>query len=441
MSRLPPAALAALALLAARPAAAQPAPGAPPPPARELLTLADALRLARENQPQLRQARAGTLAAAARAAEARAPLLPQVGASAAYTRSTTNVRSGYPALSAPRDETLSLGASASQLLWDFGQTSGRWSAARAGAEAQRWSERAALLQAIQGARSAFFAARAARDLVKVARETLSNQEAHLRQIQGFVDVGRNPAIDLAQVRTDRANAEVQLINAENGYDTARAQLNLAMGLERSTDYDVADDTLPPVDGEDATTDQLLPEALRARPDVAALELQRTAQEATLAAVQGGYLPSLGLSGAVRNDGGLPLTGAAWNWSATATLSWNLFQGGLTSAQVDETRANLASTDAQLAGLRQQVRLDVEQARLAVRSAKATVRAAGEALGNARERLRLAEGRYQAGAGSVIELGDSQVALTSAGAQAVQAEYDLSAARAQLLRALGRVPAP
>ncbi len=443
MSRLPLAALAALALLAPRPGAAQQAPAAPPPaaPARELLTLSDAVRLARENQPQLRQARAGTLAATARAAEARSALFPQLGASAAYTRSTTNVRSGYLPLAGTRDETLSLGASASQLLWDFGQTSGRWQAARASAEAQRWSERAALLQAVLGARSAFFAARAAHDLVKVARETLANQEAHLRQIQGFVDVGRNPAIDLAQARTDRANAQVQLINAENGYDTAKAQLNLAMGVERSTDYDVADDTLPPVEGEDGTTDELLPEALRARPDVAALEQQRRSLEATLSAVQGGYLPSLGVTGAVRNDGALPLAGAAWNWSATATLNWNLFQGGLTGAQVEEARANVTSADSQLAGLRQQVRLDVEQARLAVRAAKVARGAAGEALVNARERLRLAEGRYQAGAGSVIELGDSQVALTAAGAQSVQAEYNLSTARAQLLRALGRIPSP
>jgi outer membrane protein len=57
--------------------------------------------------------------------------------------------------------------------------------------------------------------------------------------------------------------------------------------------------------------------------------------------------------------------------------------------------------------------------------------------NARERLRLAEGRYQAGAGSLLELSDAQVALTAAAAQQVRAEYELAAARAALLRALGR----
>ncbi len=59
--------------------------------------------------------------------------------------------------------------------------------------------------------------------------------------------------------------------------------------------------------------------------------------------------------------------------------------------------------------------------------------------NARLRLKLAEGRYEAGVGSAIELGDAQVALTHAGAQRVQAQFNLSTARAQLLAALGRPP--
>jgi outer membrane protein len=57
--------------------------------------------------------------------------------------------------------------------------------------------------------------------------------------------------------------------------------------------------------------------------------------------------------------------------------------------------------------------------------------------NAREQLRLAEGRYSSGVGSIIELGDAQIAATSAAAQVVQADFNLATARAQLLTALGR----
>ncbi len=430
------AALALAALAAAGPALAQ-APAAAP---ARVLTLEEAVRTAAQVQPQIRQARAGSEAAAARADEARAPLLPQLAGSAAYERATSN---GAPSglRSAPHGSwdtsgTWSFGARLSQLVWDFGQGTGRYRAAQASASAQRETERAAGLQVLLVVRTAYFAARAAKDLVAVARETLANQEAHLRQIQGFVEVGTRPEIDLAQARTDRANARVQLINAENGYEVAKAQLNLAMGIEGPTDYDIGDETLPSVPGEDGSGDELLGEALRARPEVASLASQVSAQQATLGSIRGGYLPSLSVSTGVTDVG--PTPGQTyWNWDATATLSWNLFQGGLTRAQVQEAEANLDGLDAETAALRQQIRLDVEQARLAVRAAQGALAAAGEALANARERLRLAEGRYQTGAGSIIELGDAQVALTAAGAQRIQAQYSVSTARAQLLRALGR----
>ena len=439
----------ATALLLAGAAAPQPAATAPQTPApttTRVLTLEEALRLARQNQPQLGQARAGVEAARARADEARAPLLPQLSGYASYQRTTRNFAARPGSLPSGSAQTgtsswdttdyWSFGATLSQLVWDFGQSTGRFDAAKENAAAQGQSELSTGLQVLLSVRTAFFAARAARDLVGVALETLENQEAHLRQVQGFVEVGTRPAIDLAQARTDRANAQVQLISAENGYRTARAQLNQAMGIEGPTDYEIADEALPAVRGEDEPLEALLAEALARRPDVAALEAQVRAQRATLGSVGAGYLPSLGVSTGV-TDTGPALGSTVWNWNAAATLSWNLFQGGLTRAQVQEARANLDGLAAQLASLRQQVRLDLEQARLGVRAAKAVLAAAGEALLNARERLRLAEGRYQTGAGSILELGDAQVAVSSAGGQRVQADYALASARARLLAALGR----
>jgi outer membrane protein len=441
-------------LLAASTAAASAADQAPPSSdsaprpapaaARRVLTLAEAVRNARERQPQLLQAQAGTRAASARTDEARSGLLPQLTGSASYSRETANfaprpgltTTAGRASSSFDTVNFYSFGATLSQLIYDFGQTSGRWRAAQASADAQRDTEQATLNQVTLGVQTAFFTARAAKDLVGVARDNLTNQDAHLRQIEGFVRAGTRPEIDLAQARTDRANAAVQLINAQNVYETSKAQLNQAMGVEAATDYEVASDTLPPLEGEEQPLDALLQEALGRRPDYAALQQQARSQELTLSSVKGGYGPALGVSTGI-TDVGQSLDATAWNWNATATLTWNIFQGGLTRAQSQEAQANLDSARAQIDGLRQQVRVDVVQAQLAVRANKEALSASGEALVNARERLRLAEGRYQAGVGSVIELGDAQVALTTAAAQRVQAEYNLASSRAQLLRALGR----
>ena len=271
----------------------------------------------------------------------------------------------------------------------------------------------------------------------VAHETLANQERHLEQIQGFVEVGTRPPIDLAQARTERANARVQLINAENGYATAKAQLNQAMGVEAPTDYDVADESFPAVAGEERPLEPLLDEALRARPELAALANQIRAQELTLHSVEGAYWPTLSLSTGVADGAGTLGDLGRLELDGRRQLELVPLPGRPHPRPGRRGEGAALERPGAARCRRQQVRLEVEQARLAVRAAAAALGASGEAVTNARERLRLAEGRYQTGVGSILELSDAQLALTNAAAQQVQAEYNLAAARARLVKALGR----
>jgi outer membrane protein len=411
----------------------------------DVLTLDEALRLARANHPQLHASRAQTEASQARLAEAKAPLLPQVSGNASYQQGTYNQaptpgvsQSGFSSSATSGDTRsyYSAGVTANELIYDFGQTTGKWNAAKATLRSQEENERNSVVQVAFYLRSAYFIAAAARALVKVAEDTLRNQGAHLKQTQGFVEAGTHPEIDLAQARTDYANAKVQLINAHVAYDTDKALLNQAMGVERGTDYEVADPPADPIAGEDTSTDAILPVALKARPDLLSLARQIDSQELTMKSIKGSYAPSLGFTAGL-TDQGYELDTLVWNWTAKLSLNWQIFGGGITEAQVREARANTAVLRAQYDLQRQQVRADVEQARLGVRAAKATIEATHEAAVNARVRLGLAEGRYGAGIGSMIELGDSQVALTAASAQEIQAVFNLATARARLLQALGQ----
>ncbi len=419
-------ALGALLLAAPWPGAAAEAPASPGP----VVTLEEAVRSALARQPKLRQAEAGARAADARSDQARAGLRPQVTASAQAER--------YAPTSGLSDRAASSWGgqlAASQVLYDpAGARS--WRAAQAGAEALRDSAGGARLDVVSGARAAFFAARAGRDLARVARETVENNRAHLRQVEAFVEVGTQPPIALAKARADLASAQLALIQAENGRASARALLAEAMGLTEWGALEVADDTLSPVEGEDGPLEPLLAEALAGRPELASLRAQRRSAEDGRAASQAGHLPSVSAR-ASAGEAGPGLDRLSSSWSAGVALSWRLFDGGLADAKVREADADLEALAAQDEALRTSIRVALEQARLGVRAARSSVEAAGEAEASAREQLRLAEGRYQAGAGSILELGDAQVAASTAAAQRVQAEYDLSSARAALLRALGR----
>lgn len=371
-----------------------------------MLSLQDAVQIAQRNQPRLQQARAESDAADARGKQARANLLPQLTGTLNYQRTTSNfvlrpgaVPNNFTA-PAPTFDTFNffaVGVTVNQLIYDFGQTIERWRAAKALTKAQQVNERAVWQQVLFDVRSSFFAARAAKALVGVARDTLANQEKHLHQIEGFVAVGTRPEIDVAQARTDRANSQVQVIQAENSYVTAKARLNQAMGREQTTDYEITDDTLPALENEDAEPEELLSEAERRRPDLLVLQERLRAQELTVRSLIGGYAPTLGLSSTF-SDAGSRLNDLGWNWNVSVGLTWPLFQGGLTMAQVQEARANALAVRSQINTLRLQLRYELEQARSLLRAAKATLDYADDALFNARERLRLAEGRYETGVG-------------------------------------------
>ena len=421
------------------------------PPARPL-SLAEAEAAALHNQPSLTEARGQLEAAEGKVEQARAPYLPQVLGTGIYKRttanftptpgltqspgSTTNPLNNPPPVSwDPRFNYYQLVGTATQLIYDFGLTSNRWRAADASRDAARDGERTAEVQALFNVRRAFFQARAQHDLVAVAEETVRNQEKHVEQTRAFVRTGIQPDINLATVLTALANAKVQLVTAQNNDAVAMAQLAQAMGAPASGSYVIADDDFRAIAGEDGPPGPLVDRAFRTRPELANLVNQRRAQELTVEATRGGYGPAL--SGVANvTETGSTVSSPVPNWYAGVSLSWNIFQGGLTRGQVREANGTLQNLNGQEQAERLQVQVDVEQARLAVQAAKATIGAAGEALTNARDQLTLAEGRYEHGLGSAVELGDAQVAYTSAEAQVVQAKFGLASARAQLLAALG-----
>jgi outer membrane protein len=272
----------------------------------------------------------------------------------------------------------------------------------------------------------------------VADKTLANQEKHLAQIQAFVEVGTRPEIDLAQARTDVANARVALLRAQHGFATAKENLKLVMGVAEAHDYDVSDSVMPELPEELLPTTELVQRANQWRPELAALSRQLHAQSLRTRAAKGRLGPAINLNGSL-SKAGIELGDLRTNTFVGLSASWNLLQSGTALATIREQSANQIALEADLIGLEQRVRVELEQARLTIEAAKAALTASDEALESARARLGLAEGRYEAGVGNAIELGDAQLALTGAAAQRVQMEYNLAIARAQLLAALGKSP--
>src|SRR5581483_6040015 len=104
----------------------------------------------------------------------------------------------------------------------------------------------------------------------------------------------------------------------------------------------------------------------------------------------------------------------------------------------EAEANRRQLLEQERALKNSLRLETAQARAALESAHEEVLAAAKLPEASRDRRDLAEGRYQAGVGSIIELDDAQLAFVNAQFQQISAALDVATARARLDHALGRI---
>ena len=134
------------------------------------VTLDQAEQAAETQAPAVREARADAAAGQARTEVARAPALPQVKIEGIYERTTGNRRQ-RPGRTTFVDNSWTTynwyeaRATASQLLWDFGHTLNRWRAAEARAVALNDTARASLLEALSTVRTAYFNARATKELI------------------------------------------------------------------------------------------------------------------------------------------------------------------------------------------------------------------------------------------------------------------------------------
>jgi outer membrane protein TolC len=125
------------------------------------------------------------------------------------------------------------------------------------------------------------------------------------------------------------------------------------------------------------------------------------------------------------------------WTAALSLSWLLWDGGKSSADVQVARANLQASIAQRDELLVTLTSGLESARAQIDANKANVQASTEAVTAARAQLKLAEARYAQGLGSQIELADAQTAVTTAEGNLVTAQWQLADAWAELRRAIGQ----
>jgi outer membrane protein len=416
---------------------AQPAGNEPP-----RLTLEQAVRTALEKHPILQSSEFAVQSAEARVKQAQSSYYPQVGGSAVQTNGSLRTNALFRpsgTLIEPNQSDVNVGVTASQLIYDFGQTKHRVESQRADRARIEKEAVARRADVVLGVQRTFLSVLKRQRLVQIADETVRERDTIKQQVDTLFRNQIKSKLDLGLVQVQLSDAEFAVIQARNDLSSAFAELNHAMGVEGVSSYELEDVSVEVTRPD--LLDSLLSEAQSQRPELLALkERVRTAENRIKAASSQHYpiLQAVGSAGDTEHISNRPLLQEGGWWGAGAIVSVPFFTGFLIQNQVAEATTQRREAESIYLALLQDIQLQVKENFLAVVTLIQQVKVAQQQVAIGREVLGLARQRYKLGLSSIVEVTQSEVAVTAAETRLAETQYNAKIAEAQLRYAVGGI---
>lgn len=296
-----------------------------------------------------------------------------------------------------------------------------------------------------------------RESEKSITETVNNTETMYKQ-------GLASEYDLLTAQVQLSNLRPTIVQTENSIKSAKLLFKMYLGLPEGADFTLAgslDDFAEEVAMATVPTNEV---DLSNNADLRALELQSKLLEHQLKLVNASRLPTVAaftnfiysgndntmdfssmMGGGFGGAGGAGGSGGSsakkeWWWqnplSAGISISIPLFSGGKNINKAHEIRNTLSQLSLQKDYLRQSVNVQVESAFNNILAAREKMTSNEITVRQAQKAYEIAEVRYNAGTGTILELNSSELSLTQAKLNYSQAIYDYLAARADYEKIIG-----
>jgi TolC family type I secretion outer membrane protein len=407
------------------------------------LSLPEAVDRALCNNPQTREAWANARYQAAQVGMAQSTYLPSASLALSTSRNANNgvnltTTNGNDVRYTQSSATLSL----SYLLYDFGGREATLENARQILEATNATQDATLQSVFLSTVQAYYQWHAAQaTLVASHASELASLESLKAAIARY-NAGTATPADKLQAQTAASQATLVRIRAEGDSISVRGVLANTLGLPADQRIDVAPPKENVVDAHFVEqfanrVGELIESAKRSRPDLAAAEAQVKAARSSIDIARASGMPSISLY-ASGTDTHYSTYDPVRNNIFGITLSVPLFSGFNTTYRVRSAEAQLDVVTAQRDKLSLQVSLDVWRAYQALQTEIQAVRAAVDLLESATQSEKVAQGRYRAGVGGILDLLNAQSALASARQQNIQELYNWRLARVALAQSMGKL---
>ncbi|HEY3754672.1 MAG TPA: TolC family protein [Opitutaceae bacterium] len=375
--------------------------------------------------------------------------LPNVAANGQYARNASEISQSFP----QSTNSWVAQVKVTQLVFAGGSV-------RAGVEAAHLNRSAAVADlqsainlALLDVRTKFYNVILTKEQVQVQEDNVKLFTRELNDTRNQFQAGSVSNFEVLRARVSLANAQPDLITARNNYRVAIEQLRQSLGAPSGIAGVTSD---PDVEGTlDFTPsqfdlDQALSQARTSRPELSSLQKHSEAGEQGVKQARGGYLPTLSVFGEYEWEGeggftespsqfesfGFPVNASVHGWMYGVQGNWSIFDGGTTRGKVHQAQAQREIDRLSQSSEELSIDVEVRQAFSTFEQARELVAASKETVDQATEALRLANERFHVGSATQLDVLTSQVALTQAKTNQVQANYNYIVAVAALRKAMG-----
>ncbi len=412
-------------------------------------TLSESIQLALTNSKEVKIAESKYLAAEAEEKEYKANLLPKLSVNASYVRLSDVDPFQITMPFSPNPikiqdvvlDTYTLKASLQQPLFTGFKLSSLKNAAEKRKDALEIDMELEKNKVSLQVQTAFYNFYKTSKVVELLEENLRRLKKHLDDTKNFLENGLVTKNDFLKIEVQYNSIELQKINAINNNKIARSAFNKAIGINMNELSEIKIETLNVADYK-IKYEEALGEAKLYRSELISAELRLESVNSIVKASKGNWYPSVYLFANAYynkpNQRVQPIKDEFnETWDAGISLSWDIWDWGLTSAKAKQSEEQYTQAKLQISLLNENIELEVYSNYLKVISEQSKITVTKTMLKSAEENYRITKEKYNTQLVNSTDLIDAETSLLDAEISNTNAIVDLKLAIITFEKSIGR----
>ncbi len=449
--------------------------------ANVVMTIDDCVKYAIEHDPNIKNYQSTQKIQKSEVGQAKSNYFPSIYAGTGYN--INNSKYFGDRTDSVNNNYYGINAGVNQLIWDFGKTTANINMTKFNYEAAGYDVENAILDSVYNVKISYTAVLAYRANVDIYARSVRINELNVERTKAMYEVGLKSKIDVVNAEATLTDSRINLLEAQNLYQTALIDLNNRMYYVNAPNYLIKDTETfnfqknysvkneinvaydrknydsATVESEikdgailtsgiekrdilktyrfkpfEYTLNDAIAKAYENRPDLKSMELVKRASEESLKAVKRSYYPELNASAgytmARRSDYGSNTIGIYAGIDLPTINAMNI------KYKIDEGKGYLEIATTNVDLLKKNIYFQVQSYFVNMKQLEKRIPLMSKKVEQTLENFELADGRYSVGLGNYIELQQAQTNYNNAQLAFVQAVFDYNQARYYLEKAIG-----